>query len=55
MAMSTKLYLLGDVLDDVKLRNKTTKALLRHMTADLTHPHVTLTKLIWTKLPQVPS
>lgn len=32
--MSVELYLLGDLLDDVKLRNATVKALLRHMKED---------------------
>jgi hypothetical protein len=49
VTISLKLYLLGDLLDDVRLRNKTTKALMRHVTTDLLHPNAPEAQLIWEK------
>jgi hypothetical protein len=48
-AMVIRLYLLGDLLDDAKLRNKTMKALMRHVTIDLLHPSAITATVIWEK------
>lgn len=47
--MTVKMYLLGDTLDDVRLRNKASKALMRHITTDLLHPNASDLALIWEK------
>jgi hypothetical protein len=52
ISMSIKLYILADLLDDVRLRNKTTKALMRYITADLMHPNAPKVQLIWEKTTQ---
>jgi hypothetical protein len=49
--MSVKLYLLGDLLDDVRLRNKTMKALYRNVHIDLLAPGPGGMRLIWEKTP----
>jgi hypothetical protein len=50
--MTVDMYLLGDVLDDVRLRNKTTKALLRHITVDRVAPGPRNMRLIWEMTPR---
>jgi hypothetical protein len=47
VVMLVKLHLLGLTLDDVELRNMTTKALIHHMTVDLQHPGPATVRLIW--------
>jgi hypothetical protein len=47
--MVIRLYLLGGLLDDAKLRNKTMKALMRHVTIDLLHPSAITATVIWEK------
>lgn len=42
-----KLYLLADVLDDIKLRNKTLMALSSYASIDQTHPGAALIGYLW--------
>lgn len=49
LRQSVDMYLLGEFLDDIKLRNKTLEAIHRHMIVDLLHPGAAETKLIWEK------
>lgn len=53
--MSVELYLLGDLLDNVKLRNATVKAILQHLGKDRLHPGPRNAQLVWEKtLPTSP-
>jgi hypothetical protein len=47
VALSIKLYLLGDKLDDVKLRNKIMKALTSYSVSERILPGIESVKLIW--------
>lgn len=49
--MMIKLYLLGDKLEDIKLRNKALKALHSHATIDKLHPGYGNIKVIWAATP----
>jgi hypothetical protein len=51
MTMSIKLYLLADLLDDVRLRNKTTKAVYRYINVEFLAPGPRGIKAIWEKTP----
>jgi hypothetical protein len=47
LRMLVQLYLLGDKLDDVKLRNKAIKALTNYCVVDKISPCTNIVKLIW--------
>lgn len=49
--MMIDLYLLGDKLEDIKLRNKTLKALHSYATIDLLNPNARNTTKIWRGTP----
>lgn len=45
------LYLLGDVLDDIKLRNNTMRSLVAEIKAKMLHPRISVIKQIWDSTP----